>query len=254
MIRFPIFSPFFSGFNRCNHTSGKLWVPAFEDGTLNIGKSKYHVICARTKNLIYLIFYFGTLIDSHAFAQTLDNLQVLSNLTGHLIQQQLIPWIPEGEKNIVIKNLGAKNKSGWLLESQLTDSLKAKKNIFLYNDELKGKEPGNYLLIEFKSLNLKVRYHSVKELPEKFSRKISVAFFARVIQMPEGRVLWNDQINGDATDEIKRKDVVSVENRNIPFTSGQIIEQPQKKSIIQPVLVAGVSGVVIYLFYSLRSR
>jgi len=229
-------------------------VSAFKDGTLNIGKSKYQVICARTKNLICLIFYFGTLIGSQAFAQTLDNLQVLRNLTGRLIQHQLIPWIPEREKNIVIKNLGAKNKSGWLLESQITNSLKSRKDIFLNNEGLKGREPEDYLLIEFNSLDLKIEYISVNELPESFSRKASVAFFARVVQMPEGRVLWNDQINGDATDEIKRKEVAAVENRNIPFTSGQIIEQHQRKSIIQPVLIAGVSGVVIYLFYSLRSR
>jgi hypothetical protein len=48
--------------------------------------------------------------------------------------------------------------------------------------------------------------------------------------------------------------VKSLENQALPFTKGEVPPEPLFSSLLEPAVALGTAAVVIYLFFSIRSK
>jgi hypothetical protein len=71
---------------------------------------------------------------------------------------------------------------------------------------------------------------------------------------------WTRQIgfqrifSESATDTLAKKILPRFEDKNFPFTIGRRENREESSGWLEPILITSATGVVIYLFYSLRSR
>jgi hypothetical protein len=61
-------------------------------------------------------------------------------------------------------------------------------------------------------------------------------------------------VEGTRYDWVSAAARTQIENPNVSFTTGKFEIQSGKSKIFEPVLITGVTGVIIFLFFSLRSR
>ncbi|MFQ5825038.1 MAG: hypothetical protein ACE5JB_13370, partial [bacterium] len=59
---------------------------------------------------------------------------------------------------------------------------------------------------------------------------------------------------GSRLDWISSKKIRQLETRNLPFTQGVFLNGKGKSKFLEPIVITGVTGIIIFLFYSLRSR
>jgi len=57
-----------------------------------------------------------------------------------------------------------------------------------------------------------------------------------------------------AADTLAKKILPHLEDQNFPFTIGRREKREESSGWLEPILITSATGVVIYLFYSLRSR
>lgn len=78
--------------------------------------------------------------------------------------------------------------------------------------------------------------------------------FLRLVNEFSGKVLWSGMSEKTGSEWIQEDDVPNVENHNIPFTRGKYASRSKSIGLFQPLLVSTAAGVIVYLFYALRSR
>jgi hypothetical protein len=57
-----------------------------------------------------------------------------------------------------------------------------------------------------------------------------------------------------AADTLAKNYLPRLEEQNLPFTIGRRENREENSGWLEPILITSATGVVIYLFYSLRSR
>jgi hypothetical protein len=62
--------------------------------------------------------------------------------------------------------------------------------------------------------------------------------------------IWHES----AVDTVAEKSLASLEDADLPFTVGKWQKPARKFRWLEPVLITSATGVVVYLFYALRSR
>lgn len=68
------------------------------------------------------------------------------------------------------------------------------------------------------------------------------------------RIEFQKFFTESATDTLTEKFLPRLEEASLPFTIGRKEEPPEGFRWLEPVLITSATGVVVYLFYSLRSR
>lgn len=109
---------------------------------------------------------------------------------------------------------------------------------------LSRNEAADYLMLRFNVLDWDVNL-SFDKLSRKVIRRGSLVLFFELIDHPSSEIIWQGEF------EETHSDSISVEEMNImPVQS----EESNRANILEPILITGVTGVVVYLFYALRSR
>ena len=87
----------------------------------------------------------------------------------------------------------------------------------------------------------------------KVERSISLSLVVTILSASSGRILYSQTIKKASSDTVLYSQVNELLDDSLPFT---MTVQPQLSffdSIIEPVVVTVASGVVIYLFFTIRS-
>ena len=87
----------------------------------------------------------------------------------------------------------------------------------------------------------------------KVERSISLSLVVTILSASSGRILYSQTIKKASSDTVLYSQVDELLDDSLPFT---MTVQPQLSffdSIIEPVVVTVASGVVIYLFFTIRS-
>jgi hypothetical protein len=69
-----------------------------------------------------------------------------------------------------------------------------------------------------------------------------------------GQVYFQKIFEESRTDTLAEKTLPGLEDQNFPFTIGRKENRESGSRWLEPVLITSATGVVVYLFYSLRSR
>jgi len=182
-----------------------------------------------------------------------SNFQFISSLTDSLLDMATTQLPGEKSSQAILSRL-EDNNINWFFEDRLVELLKRKNIAHIYFEDKVDGSPGSVnssLTFQYKVSKLDVKYNKQSRNSNTVKRIAEVGFFLRIIQHTTGKVLLSE--NFEATKE-GWLDV----NQNLQQTDDiQFVRsQPKQKqrNILQPILISSITGIIVYLFYGLRSR
>jgi len=161
------------------------------------------------------------------------------------------------KKGIVIKSdLAYNNKLGIFIENTVSGVLVENKvNTFLWREGASypdKEERRDKILFE-----ITVEHYSLKfeenTKAQTIKRKIKIGIYIKLLDFETQRILLSDSFEKDYTDEISASEKKIIESEKL---SSPIYESKKNKFMkyLEPAVVSIISGVIVYLFFSVRSR
>jgi len=182
-----------------------------------------------------------------------SNFQFISSLTDSLLDLATTQIPGEKTSQAILKGL-EDNNINWFFEDRLVELLKRKNIAHIYFEDQVDRSRGSVnssLTFQYKVSKLDVKYNRQSRNSNTVKRIAEVGFFLRIIEHATGKVLLSE--NFEATKE-GWLDV----NQNLQQTNDIQFDQSQpkqkKRNILQPILISSITGIIVYLFYGLRSR
>jgi hypothetical protein len=173
---------------------------------------------------------------------------------------QIAAVIPDSIRAATVRNLagdGAESapnsRADWFLENRALTILRNRGFAIYVSDSL-GRANDSGAIIEFKLVEIGIAYTRHDKQRELVRRTANLHFMGRMLLASTGEVLYNENLRASKTDWIASAEQKSYENETIDFTVGKVSESKHKSSIVQPIVITVATGVVVYLFYALRSR
>lgn len=205
---------------------------------------------------------FSVNFSNNCFSKEPTNFEFLTSLADSLLESATKEYVSDVEKRAIVRSLDVNDKANWFIENRLVEVLKRNgvRTIYLAleNDVQPEIEPDSLVsILEFKLLHLKIEYHELTKQQnsgEKIQRVGKAGLFLRIINKPSGKILWSDNLEGTKSDWIPINNKSIVENKEIHFTKGKTIRKSNSIKLVQPLIISSAAGVIVYLFYSLRSR
>lgn len=221
----------------------------------------------RSTNRLLINFYivlicFGFAAD--AKAQELSNLEFLTELTDSLLEDVSKRTIKDSSNSILIKSLQPNSEVDWFIDNRIVEVVRKNNvsRIYLYQSHEgpidKEKDGGVTTIIEYKVLVLGIEYVEEKGGglfgTSLIRRKGKVSLWLRIIEQPAGEILWSGDRESVRFDWVPAKLITQIENPNVSFTTGTFEVRSGKSKIFEPILITGVTGIIVFLFFSLRSQ
>lgn len=145
------------------------------------------------------------------------------------------------------------SRGDWFLENRLVDVFK-KRAFEVFVNNRRQPYPDSTALVEYKLLDIGIEYLGPDTKNEMVNRRAHIHFLGRVVLHTSGQVLFNGSLQARRSGRIALADKQSLENTAVDFTIGKVVTNKRRSSVLQPVVVTVITGVVVYLFYALRSR
>lgn len=187
-----------------------------------------------------------------ANSEILSNLHVINALIASGLAEVFKAPVPDSTDELVILEPLPRTGNEWLIEQQLAQLTASKPGLsMVYRDRYQQQGAQRALVFEFKVIDIKVSYHP--DSGSKLTRFIQAVWFMK-LQTATGAVLFLDTMTKSYEDQIDRNDVAQVENSNLSVTQGQLPAAGTFAKYVEPVVVSFVSGLIIYLFFIMRSN
>jgi len=168
-----------------------------------------------------------------------SNFQFISSLTDSLLDLATNQILGERPTQVILRGLDD-NNINWFFEDRLVELLKRQDIIHIYSEDQIERSHGSEnssVTFQYEVSKLDVKYNKQSGNSNTVKRIAEVSFFLRIIQHTTGAVLLSK--NFEATKEGWYK-------------QSQLKEG--KKNLLQPILISSITGIIVYLFYGLRSR
>jgi len=205
--------------------------------------------------IISLITFAATSIGQN---QVADNLTIFSNLISNAILKIANELDFESDCKIFLKDLKAKNDTEWLFQKELFQILNQKGisqyYLFPADEEYNFDENLCNIVIILRPIKLSVDYRSKLNAKESdvITRHIKVDFFSQV--QKKDTVIYSNTFQERFFDEISKKVIPTLENKNYKFTCGPPTPANFLNKFFEPLITIAVTGIIIYMFYSFRSK
>ncbi len=187
----------------------------------------------------------------------IDNLAVLNRLTGEITHQAIDSAHFDVNATILIRTVGEDLTQGWYIENQILQQLLEMgcDTVLIYRNEVPERREAD-IVFEFSIRHLGVEYKGEGSFWKTKSviRNIVAELWMQIYDGKNGRVLWSGALRREFTDRIKPDQLKSLENPYLSFTSAPAPPPVHFKKIVEPTFIIGVTGTIVYLFYSLRSK
>jgi len=207
----------------------------------------------KKRTILIGFLWFIASLSTRCLAQE-SNFQFISSLTDSLLGRATTQLHSEKASQAILRSL-EDNNINWFFEDRLVELLKRKNIAHIYfEDQVEGSRGSvnSSLAFEYKVLKLDVKYNKQSRNSNTVKRIAEVDFFLRIIQHTTGTVLLSK--NFEATKE----EWLHVNQTNLQQTNDIQLNQGQSKqkkgNILQPILISSITGIIVYLFYGLRSR
>ena len=205
------------------------------------------------KQTILIGFLWLTSLSNRCLAQE-SNVQFISSLTDSLLYLATTQIPGEKSSQAILRGL-EDNNINWFFEARLVELLKRKNIDHIYFEDQVDRSRGSVnssLIFQYKVSKLDVKYNKQSRNSNRVKRIAEVGFFLRIIQHATGTVLLSK--NFEATKEgwldVRQENLQ--QTKDIQFNQDQ--PKQKKRNILQPILISSITGIIVYLFYGLRSR
>jgi len=216
-------------------------------GTFEIGISNIGVIFSRVKRwpLLFLILPIG------ALAQTETNLEQFESLADSLLEGRLGQLAPSFGFAMVC-SLTPEHRLNWFFQKEIAAAFSASRPVYLACDirDTTAEQAG--VRVGYRPLKLSVKYADLSD--EIVERTFELAVFLQLLAVPENHMIWQGEVAGSKSDRVARKLLDKLENKEISFTVGRQGRRKGASRFFAPLIVSSTAGIIVYLFYSLRSR
>lgn len=198
--------------------------------------------------LILILLFVSIAASASTHEQPATNLDVLESVYASLFNNAL-GRVSFRDSVAAVRAVGIESSYSWLLEAQLLEALRTfgiRKTIL----RSKATEGDSLIDISYRPINKKIVYSKINS--KKIERTISAALHLR-IQKSNGALLFSKILKETKVDTLPRSKIGLIENADMEFTHGQMTKS-FLSSMVQPVVVSLITGFIIYLFYSYRSK
>ncbi len=189
-------------------------------------------------------------------AQDVSNTDFLTLLADSLLSEFVDGNLDsKNGTRVRIQAMDADNPSSWFLQDRLLEALKRKKfEVYVSPAVDTSTAIGSDYFLKFNALRFAIHYEDfIEESPYSVRRRARAEFSMLLLDGRTGRVLWSGATEGRKSDVIAEDSIKSMENENMSFSIGTRASG-SGPSFVKPLLVASTAGVVVFLFYSIRSR
>lgn len=151
----------------------------------------------------------------------------------------------------VVLNRTISTPSTWIMEQQLYRWIQGKG----FNQIFTSRPDSilSYYRIDYQPVSSRVQYDVYPTDSDSLQRTLRLECYLRLTH-PDNRLTVSTTQVDSITDIIGRDELERIENSQLPYTQGEIPENRNWRRFLEPTLVSVLTGVVIYSFYSLRSR
>lgn len=197
--------------------------------------------------LICLTFLFPEWIQ----AQKHDAVGFLESTTERLIQRFGEQHLQEQPNRFVITLVDPSDEVNVFFEKKWQGYFRQRFPDYVTTEKLPAQnDTTTFLNLSLNVLNWQVEFEYEK-LSQQIIRQGSLTTFMKLVQFPSGNILWQ----GDFRQT--NSDTLSLASLNLLKTAEALGPENKKSgngSIVEPILITGVTGIIVYLFYALRSR
>jgi len=199
----------------------------------------------RTKRLAAVIF-ICCCSSAPGLARPEDNLDRFARLISGFLDRVQRPSAADTLTPVILDCRSGERELNWLIEKESIAWL----NNLGYDQVYQGEArdvTGHF--IEIRPLRHAVFY---RELGGELERSVSAEIYLKWLS-PQREILYTQTLADTLSDTIGRDRVERIENENYPFTKGEI---PRRffNRYGEPLVVSLITGSMIYLFYSFRSK
>jgi hypothetical protein len=216
----------------------------------------HHQNLTRHALRLALFFLWTIWIKGEGICQNSNptNLELLAGLSTRLADECILRMgMKPGDKVIIVENQNASEISKWITLSFNEGLFNNGLVVFTNEDSIK-----NGIAVSFTVTKAWIGYersYRKSFLGSKWIiRSGDVHIFLSGVDHPNGQIVWTGNLEISKRDTIPEATLDSIEQ------GGEIIGKPQRPAVrgaqkwIEPILIAGALGSVVYLFYSVRSR
>lgn len=211
--------------------------------------------------LIVCLYFSGNTLASSF--QT--NFEVLRSLSRQNIEPCLKSNLTNQNIPVQILNLDATDSTGWFFEAIIFEILQ---DLQLDSIQVGQREQSDSLSsqlfsgyqISYKKIELKIKYQSPEKWsfrhPKKINREAIVKLHIKILQISpqNSQLLWSGILENNSIDEIPAQELRNIEYSHLKFTQSIVPNVSIYSHILEPLIIIGSTGWIIYLFYSFRSR
>lgn len=192
---------------------------------------------------------FMPMLAGSLFCQPRTNLQVIGDLLQEVAEEACRALPGNDSAAVQIVPLSTECKWNWLVEKSLLQTLRSVSRSRPAAVVSAPALSGGRLAIRYAPEEMKISYERKGRF---WSRRVRLSLFVQ-ISVANGDVLEGRSLQRESTDAIRPGDVSAVENADWPFTRGEGPPRRTLARILEPALIAAITGGVIYLFYSFRT-
>lgn len=157
------------------------------------------------------------------------------------------------DAKMIVPVAESSHPGNWLLDQALAEALLARGLRAAVNDTVQSVKQGSSL--SYRIVDLSVSYpatgraHAVGEVWVARTARARVSL--QLIDRATRRVEWSKEAAGSKQDRFPKRDLGMVQNDLFSFTKSDLKEADLSR-VLEPIIVSGVVGGLIYLFFSNR--
>jgi hypothetical protein len=211
---------------------------------------------------VCFLLYMGWFCSGSVFAEETvvvsenppSNEEFLRNSIGSLLERAFADF-PGDKSGLLFLKAEEEHPAGWLLEDELISFLVSSDHQVALQSAAAGSNLQESNFLFYRIIDMSLTYPQIKRKGFLGTRilirtaELNLSF--RLEDMTTGKVLWSQKGKDEKSDQIKRSQVASVNNKTYPFLSPSLPDDPQSK-LLEPALLVAVTGGLIYLFFANR--
>lgn len=178
-------------------------------------------------------------------------------LMGRLIEERIVTdslfmrHIPEEE--VLLNHQTEDSPLSRFVSSHLSNALiRLGKGVSIARDPLDVRP-----VLSWIAENVSIRYADPERpsffSPVHYTRRVAVRLNVRITDGQNGRVRWSGPVEAQKSDTLSAKDLPFVEQGGAVFGHPDRPDAQSLRDWFEPAALIGVAGLIVYLFYSIRS-
>lgn len=215
--------------------------------------------------LILAVLISLSLYSNEIFgAEYQTNFQILEQLSAEVLDEQIKPIFESEKTPVWLFALSPKDSNNWFIENVLIQTLQKwevdsiRLGNFIQKESEQFSADKKRLKISYRINDLKIEYVSGRGLglqSEKMIKRMArIGYYFQIVDLQTRTVVWSGNLQKTAVDDISVETIPELEMNQVGFTRAGYHAKNFYTKFVEPLVMIGTTGVIVYLFYAFRSR